>query len=59
MDNNETVCQCMDITKGEIVDAIKAKGLKTVEEVQDETEAGTGCGACIEDIEEILKEING
>ncbi len=48
----------MGIMKSEIVKAIKENGLKTVEEVQDETTAGTGCGGCIPDIEDILKEIN-
>ena len=52
------ICHCMGIMKSEIEKAIKDKGLKTVEEVQDETIAGTGCGGCIPDIEDILKEIN-
>ena len=52
------ICHCMGIMKSEIENAIKDKGLKTVEEVQDETTAGTGCGGCIPDIEDILKEIN-
>jgi NAD(P)H-nitrite reductase large subunit len=30
-----------------------------VEEVQTETTAGTVCGGCVDDIEDILKEING
>ena len=37
----------------------KEKGLKTVEEVGEETEAGTVCGQCQDDIQEILDEING
>jgi len=51
------ICQCNGIMKSEIVKAIKEKGLKTVEEVQDVTDAGTVCGSCIPDIEDILKEI--
>jgi NAD(P)H-nitrite reductase large subunit len=58
MDNNETVCHCMEVTRGEIIEAIKAKNLKTVEEVGEETAAGTGCGGCQEIIQEILDEIN-
>lgn len=58
MENNDIVCNCMEITKGEIVDAIKKKNLKTVEEVGEELEAGTVCGSCQDDIEEILKEVN-
>ncbi|MBQ7843581.1 MAG: (2Fe-2S)-binding protein, partial [Odoribacter sp.] len=39
--------------------AIREKGLKTVEEVGEVTNAGTGCGGCQEQIQEILDEING
>ena len=49
----------MQVTRGEIIDAIKDKGLQTVMEVGDETEAGTACGSCVEDVEKILKEVNG
>lgn len=48
----------MDVRRGIIEDAVRAKQLKDIDEVGDETEAGTNCGACYEDIEEILKEIN-
>jgi len=52
------ICHCMGIMKSEIVKAIQDKGLTTVEEVQDETTAGTVCGGCIPDLEDILKEVN-
>lgn len=53
------ICHCNGIMKSEIVKAVKGKGLKTVEEVHEVTEAGTVCGSCIPDIEDILKEVNG
>ncbi len=59
MSNDELVCVCMEVYKSTIVNAIKEKGLKTVEEVGDETEAGTGCGQCQDRIQEIIDEING
>ncbi|MDD5571225.1 MAG: (2Fe-2S)-binding protein [Bacteroidales bacterium] len=59
MEEDIEICHCMSVNKSVIVKAIKEKGLKTVEEVQDETTAGTGCGGCIPDIEVILKEVNG
>lgn len=59
MGNDEIICNCMQITRGEIIEAIKSNGLKTADEVGDETEAGTVCGSCHDDIEDILKEING
>lgn len=40
--------------RGTIVKAIKEKGLTTLEEVQNETKAGTVCEGCIPDIEELL-----
>jgi bacterioferritin-associated ferredoxin len=59
MNKEEILCTCMDITKGEIEDAIRNKNLKSVASVQDETEAGTVCGACVDDIYTLLEEING
>lgn len=59
MEEDEEICHCMGIMKSTIVEAIKEKGLTTVEEVQDATEAGSICGSCVPDIEDILKEING
>ncbi len=53
------ICHCNGIMKSEIEKAIREKGLKTVEEVGEVTTAGTVCGVCQEDIENILKEING
>jgi NAD(P)H-nitrite reductase large subunit len=44
--------------KSELVAAIREKGLTTVNEVSEETEAGAVCGACIEDIQDILDEEN-
>lgn len=55
MDLNETVCHCMGVTAGEIKAAIEA-GAKTVEEIQEATSAGTGCGGCVETIEQLLDE---
>ncbi len=40
------VCECMNITLKEIVDAIKKHDLKSVEAIGDMTDAGTACGAC-------------
>lgn len=53
------ICHCNGIMKSDIEKAIREKGLKTFEEVGEATTAGTVCGGCQEDIEVILKEING
>ncbi len=59
MENDDIVCNCMQITKEEIIEAIKAGNLKSIDEVGEETEAGTVCGTCHDDIEDIIKEVAG
>ncbi|MDD2636018.1 MAG: (2Fe-2S)-binding protein [Bacteroidales bacterium] len=59
MNGDEIICNCMEVYKSTIVKAIKEQGLKTVEEVGYATEAGTVCGGCQDDIQDILDEING
>lgn len=46
----------MQITRGEIIEAIKGGELKTIEAIGEETEAGTVCESCHDDIQEILDE---
>ncbi len=59
MANDDIICNCNEISRAEIIKAIKEKGLKTVEEVGEATTAGTGCGGCQEEIQEILDALNG
>ena len=54
MAENETVCHCHDVDSDTIRAAISEKGASSVEEIQDITTAGTGCGGCVEEIEGIL-----
>ena len=56
---SEIICHCFEVSREEIENAIREKGLKTVEEVGEVTNAGTGCGGCQEQIQEILDKING
>ena len=56
---SEIICHCFEVSREEIENAIREKGLKTVEEVGEVTNAGTGCGGCQEQIQEILDEIKG
>lgn len=53
------ICNCMDVYKSEIVNAIKEKKITTVEQVGEETGAGTICEGCQDVIQEILDEVNG
>lgn len=54
MNPDKIVCHCLGVTNGMIKDAIDA-GANTLEEVQDATGAGTVCGACLDDIENLIK----
>lgn len=59
MKEEPIICTCMEITTSQIKDTIRKKSLKSIESVQDETSAGTVCGACVDDIYIMLEEING
>ena len=53
MNLDKVVCNCLNITNGMINDAVDA-GATTVAEVQEETGAGTVCGACLEDVQRVV-----
>lgn len=57
MDLNEVVCTCLGVTKGAIKEAVEA-GSHTLEEVQEATGAGTVCGACLDDIKQLIEEFS-
>ena len=48
------VCNCHGVCKGEIVDAIRTKGLGSTLEVINVTRAGAGCGSCKPLVGELL-----
>lgn len=54
MDMEKMVCTCYGITNGMIKEAVDA-GARTLEEVLKKTEAGTACGACLEDVERLVQ----
>lgn len=47
------VCNCMGVTDKDIEDAVKA-GDTTYEQVQHRTKVGTGCGECVDEVEELI-----
>lgn len=50
------ICHCLDITYGDIKKAVEA-GAKTLDEIKDATEAGTVCGVCEDEIQEVIEEV--
>lgn len=55
---NKVICQCKNVDYLEIRKAMKA-GARTIDEIKEITGAGTGCGGCVEQIEEILASVCG
>ena len=45
--NSEIVCECARVTRGEIEEIIRKHKVKTVEELQKYTDAGTYCKSCV------------
>ncbi|OCL92425.1 (2Fe-2S)-binding protein [Arcobacter porcinus] len=40
------VCDCKQVSLGEIIYAIKEKSAKSLENIEDLTDAGSSCGSC-------------
>ncbi len=45
MDDETVICECLEITYGEIMESVK-NGCKTVECIVRDTQAGTACRQC-------------
>ena len=54
MSDDEEVCGCNGVCKGDIVKAIKEKDLKSLSDVKSCTKAGASCGSCLGLVEQIL-----
>ncbi|XOB62569.1 nitrite reductase large subunit NirB [Campylobacterota bacterium DY0563] len=54
MSDDEEVCGCNGVCKGDIVNAIKDKDLKSLSDVKACTKAGASCGSCSGLVEQIL-----
>ena len=54
MEDNPVICDCNEVCKQTIVYLITDKKLKTVDQIGSETKAGTGCGGCHSEIQDII-----
>jgi nitrite reductase (NADH) large subunit len=57
MSETATVCGCVGVTKGAIIEAIHEKGVNTLSQLKDATRASTGCGSCTSLCQDILKAV--
>ena len=57
VEEGRLVCECFGVTDEKIKRDIIKNNLHTVNDVTNFTKAGGGCGSCVPDIENILKEV--
>ena len=50
------ICECMNVSYEDIKNEVK-EGAKTLDDIKEATEAGTICGICEDDIQEVLDEL--
>ena len=50
-----SICSCHNVTKGDVVDAVKG-GCCSVAEVKDATKAATGCGGCVQALTKVVQD---
>ena len=53
MNLDKIVCECFGVTNGQIREAVY-EGATTLQEVADKTGAGTGCGACNDNLQRLV-----
>lgn len=53
MNLDKVVCYCLNITNGMIKDAVDS-GASTLEEIQEKTGASTVCGACLDEVQNLV-----
>ncbi|SMN14024.1 Nitrite reductase [NAD(P)H] large subunit [Bathymodiolus heckerae thiotrophic gill symbiont] len=58
MTEDEQVCGCMGVTKGDIVSAV-ATGCNSFEALQEETGCATGCGGCTSVAKQVFSFVSG
>jgi nitrite reductase (NADH) large subunit len=57
MQDSETICGCLGVSKGAIVGAIHGYGISTLAALKDRTRASTGCGSCATLCSQLLRAV--
>ena len=56
MNRDQIICPCLDITAGQIMVSFNEVA-KSVEAGNEVSGAGTACGACLDEIEELIQSL--
>jgi len=57
MADSATVCGCVGVTKGTIIQAVHERGINTLSQLKEATRASTGCGSCTGLCQALLKAV--
>ena len=57
MSDGATVCGCVGVTKGTIIQAIHERGVNTLSQLKECTRASTGCGSCTGLCQDLLRAV--
>jgi nitrite reductase (NADH) large subunit len=57
MADSATVCGCVGVTKGAIIQAIHERGVNTLSQLKEATRASTGCGSCTVLCQDLLRAV--
>jgi nitrite reductase (NADH) large subunit len=57
MPDSETICGCVGVRKGEIIQAIHKHGITTLGQLKQRTKASTSCGSCTGLCEKLLRAV--
>ena len=57
MPDSATVCGCVGVTKGAIIEVIHERGVNTMSQLKEATRASTGCGSCSGLCQDLLRAV--
>jgi nitrite reductase (NADH) large subunit len=57
MSDGSTICGCIGVTKGTIIQAIHEKGVNTMSQLKECTRASTSCGSCTSLCQDLLRAV--
>jgi len=57
MADSATVCGCVGVSKGTVIQAIHERGVNTLSQLKEVTRASTGCGSCTNLCQDLLRAV--